>query len=121
MSTVPEPFGGRDQTPHDSFGVTEVGGYAGTVKQVPAFGEGPDLAEFPWLVIVVVAVSENCYDFSLSNLSAYLISSYLGASLIFSHNNLHIVRLSTRVRLAHFAQLNTRMDMSCIQTPTRSI
>ncbi len=46
-----------------------------------------------------------CYNFSLSNLSAYLISSYLGALLIFSHNNLHIVRLLTRVRLAYFARL----------------
>ncbi len=59
MSMVPEPFGGRDQTPHDSFGVTEVGGYAGAVKQVPAFSEGPDLAEFPGFIIVVVAVGEN--------------------------------------------------------------
>lgn len=62
MSTVPELFGGGDQTPHDSFGVTEVGGYAGTVEQVPAFGEGPDLAEFPGLVIIVVAVGENGVD-----------------------------------------------------------
>ncbi len=58
---VPELFGGRDQTPHNSFGVTEVGRYAGAVKQVPAFGESPDLAEFPQLV-VVVAVSENGVD-----------------------------------------------------------
>lgn len=41
------------------FGVTEVGGYAGAVKQVPTFSEGPDLAEFPGLIVVIIAVGEN--------------------------------------------------------------
>ncbi len=59
VSTVLEPFGGRDQTPHDSFGVKEVGRYAGTVEQVSTFSEGLDFAEFPGLVIIVAAVDEN--------------------------------------------------------------
>ncbi len=62
-----------------------------------------------------------CYDFSLSNLSAYLISSYLGASLIFSRNNLHIVRLFDLCSPRSLRSANTRMDTSRIQTPTHSI
>ncbi len=62
VSTVPEPFGGRDQTPHNLFGVTEVGRYAGALEQVPAFGEGPGLAEFSGLIIIIIAVGENRVD-----------------------------------------------------------